>query len=624
MMGNFGRSVVAWIGILLLIFVVYDNIVGVGSSSSRKISFSEFVTMVESGKVKEVAVRGDNLSGMDHEDRYFHTLQPPYYTDIYNIMKSHDVNVEVLPLRSGFDIFLSILISWFPILLLVGVSIFFMRQMNGGGGKAMGFGKSKARMISGKENKVKFGDVAGIDEAKVELEEIVEYLREPGKFQKLGGKIPRGCLLVGGPGTGKTLLAKAIAGEANVPFFSISGSDFVEMFVGVGASRVRDMFDQAKKHSPCIIFIDEIDAVGRKRGSGYGGGNDEREQTLNQMLVEMDGFNTNQGVIVLAATNRPDVLDQALLRPGRFDRQVVVPSPDIRGREKILNIHMAKIKFMQSIDINRIARSTAGFSGADLANLVNESALLAARKNRSVVTTDDLEHARDKIMLGVERKTVIKDEEKELTAYHEGGHALAVIHCQNADPIYKATILPRGRALGFVSHPAQEDRVSETRGRLKDHITIAMAGRVAEELIFGYTKVTTGASSDIQTATSVAHKMVTKCGMSDKIGPILIEDHDPYQGGKHISESLAKEINQEVKKLVDEGYKAATKILKDNMDQLHAVAKALLEYETLTGSEIADVIAGKKIKTEDKNKVESSSVPSTRKKTVRKKSEQDQ
>ena len=498
-------------------------------------------------------------------------------------------------------------------LLLIGVWVFFMRQMQGGKGGAMGFGKSKAKLLSETRGKVTFNDVAGIDEAKEEVEEIVEFLKNPTKFRKLGGKIPRGALLIGPPGTGKTLLARAIAGEANVPFFTISGSDFVEMFVGVGASRVRDMMEQGKKNAPCIIFIDEIDAVGRSRGAGLGGGNDEREQTLNQLLVEMDGFDTNEGVIIIAATNRPDVLDPALLRPGRFDRQVVVSNPDILGREAILKVHIKQITIGPDVKLRTIARGTPGFSGADLANLCNESALLAARKNKRIVTMSDIEEAKDKVMMGAERRSmVMTDDDKKLTAYHEGGHAIVALNEKASDPIHKATIIPRGRALGVVWTLPERDKYSHTREYMEANISKAMGGRVAEEMIFGHDKVTSGASSDISMATSLAKDMVTKFGMSNELGPLAYgANQDEIFLGRqiarqeHMSEETAKKVDAEVKKIVDAGYQRAKTILTEKSEDLHKIAKALLAYETLSGEEIKDLIfknTQPKRKDEDKDK----------------------
>jgi cell division protease FtsH len=503
---------------------------------------------------------------------------------------------------------LSIFVSWFPMLLLIGVWIFFMRQMQSGkGGGALGFGRSKAKLLNENKQRVTFGDVAGIDEAKQELEEVVSFLKDPHKFQRLGAKIPKGALLVGPPGTGKTLLARAIAGEAGVPFFSISGSDFVEMFVGVGASRVRDMFEQGKKNAPCIIFIDEIDAVGRHRGAGLGGGNDEREQTLNQLLVEMDGFEANEGVIIVAATNRPDVLDPALLRPGRFDRQVVVPAPDIIGRDKILKVHTKKIKMDKSVKTIAIARSTPGFSGADLANIVNEAALIAARKNKKIVTMDDFEDAKDKVMLGTQnRSKIISDSEKEVIAYHEAGHALANLHCKNADPIYKSSIIPTGRALGFVMSVPEQDKVIHRKDEYLDKLVVTVAARISEELIFGPEKIGSGAAGDIQQVTNLARAMVTQMGYSEKLGRVrytgnqeeVFLGHSVTQS-KNISEETARIIDQEVIRLVQEAETKARKILTENMKDLHIIAKGLLEYETLTGEEIKNLLKGIKPKRDD-------------------------
>ena len=495
---------------------------------------------------------------------------------------------------------LGILLSWFPMLLLIGVWIFFMRQMQGGGGKAMGFGKSKAKLLNEKSGKVTFEDVAGVDEAKDDLQEIVEFLKDPSKFQRLGGRIPKGALLVGPPGTGKTLLARAIAGEANVPFFTISGSDFVEMFVGVGASRVRDMFEQAKKNAPCIIFIDEIDAVGRSRGAGLGGGNDEREQTLNQLLVEMDGFETNEGIILIAATNRPDVLDPALLRPGRFDRQVVVPNPDIIGREKILKVHIRKVPISSEVDIRAIARGTPGFSGADLANIVNEAALLAARRGLKLVSNAEFEDSKDKVMMGPERRSmVMTEEERTLTAYHEAGHALVSLNYSSSDPIHKATIIPRGRALGMVMRLPERDQISITREKMFANLAVAMGGRIAEEEVFGYDKVTSGASSDIKQATDLARAMVMQYGMSEKLGFLSYGDNEEevFLGRsvartQSMSEETQKQVDSEVKVIVDKSYKDAEKIIKDKRKDLDIIAKGLLDYETLTGDEIINLLKG--------------------------------
>ena len=518
-------------------------------------------------------------------------------------LHSKGVRISAAPVEDNVPSLFGILVSWFPMLLLIGVWIFFMRQMQSGGGKAMGFGKSKARLLTERQGRITFDDVAGIDEAKEELEEIVEFLKDPQRYQRLGGRIPKGALLIGPPGTGKTLLARAIAGEASVPFFTISGSDFVEMFVGVGASRVRDMFQQGKKNAPCIIFIDEIDAVGRHRGAGLGGGNDEREQTLNQLLVEMDGFEATEGVILIAATNRPDVLDPALLRPGRFDRQVVVPNPDILGREKILKVHMRKVPLGPDVEPRIIARGTPGFSGADLANLVNEAALLAARRGKRVVTMSEFEHAKDKVMMGAERRSmVMTEEERRLTAYHEAGHALVTIKCPASDPIHKATIIPRGQALGLVQRLPEQDRYSHARNYLEESLVIAMGGRVAEEIVFGPEHVTTGAANDIKQATDLARRMVTEWGMSRELGPLRYSDNEEeiFLGHsvtqrKNISEETARLIDGEIRALVEGAEARARTIVTENLDGLHTLANALLEYETLTGDEIAALIRGESI-----------------------------
>ena len=564
--------------------------------ASDTVPFSSFLKNVEDGRVVRVEIKGNNIEGVLADGTAFKTYAPND-PNLVEKLSSKGVNITASPEDNQMPSLWGILLSWFPMLLLIGVWVFFMRQMQGGKG-AMGFGKSKAKLLSEARGKVTFNDVAGIDEAKEEVEEIVEFLRDPRKFRRLGGKIPKGALLIGPTGTGKTLLARAIAGEASVPFFSISGSDFVEMFVGVGASRVRDMFEQGKKNAPCIIFIDEIDAVGRSRGAGLGGGNDEREQTLNQLLVEMDGFETNEGVILIAATNRPDVLDPALIRPGRFDRQVVVPNPDIVGREAILKIHSKKISMGPDVKLRTIARGTPGFSGADLANLCNESALLAARKNKKIVTMEDIEEAKDKIMMGAERRSmVMTEDDKKLTAYHEGGHALVAINEKASDPIHKATIIPRGKALGVVWTLPERDKYSHTREYLEANISKAMGGRVAEELIFGYDKVTSGASSDIQMATKLAKDMVTRFGMSKELGPLTYgENEDEVFLGRsitrhqHMSEETANKVDIEIKKIVDAGYQRAKKIITEKIDDLHKIAKALLLYETLSGEEIKDLI----------------------------------
>ncbi|MFZ5609568.1 MAG: ATP-dependent zinc metalloprotease FtsH [Pseudomonadota bacterium] len=602
-MNNLGRSVLLWSFILLLIIVLINMFQGATPNAPQPMDYTEFLTRVEAGSVAEVDMKGNILVGRLRDGANFKTVMPEQDTTLVDRLYTNNVKLKVE--QEGSSLLTAILINALPILLLVAVWIFFMRQMQGGGrGGAMGFGKSRARLLTEKTGRVTFADVAGIDEAKEELQEIVEFLRDPEKFQRLGGKIPKGALLVGPPGTGKTLLARAIAGEANVPFFTISGSDFVEMFVGVGASRVRDMFEQAKKNAPCIIFIDEIDAVGRHRGAGLGGGNDEREQTLNQLLVEMDGFETNEGIILIAATNRPDVLDPALLRPGRFDRQVVVPNPDIVGREKILNVHMKKVPLAPDVDARVIARGTPGFSGADLSNLVNEAALLAARKGKRLVSMADFEAAKDKVMMGPERRSmVMSEEEKRLTAYHEGGHALVSLHEPASDPIHKATIIPRGRALGMVMRLPERDQYSVSREKMHANLAIAMGGRVAEELIFGHDKVTSGASSDISYATRLARAMVTRYGMSDKLGPLEFGENqeEVFLGHsvartQNISEDTARVIDEEIHKFVEDAHSRAKQILTTHMDDLHKIAQALLEYETLSGDEIKALLAGQPIK----------------------------
>ena len=588
------------------------------SSQNNNITFSEFLEEVDNGRVVQVNIQGNSIKGVYSNGKNFNTYSPND-PNLIEKLTEKGVSISASPIDEKMPSLLGVLLSWFPMLLLIGVWIFFMRQMQGGKGGAMGFGRSKAKLMSDIRKKVSFKDVAGIDEAKEEVQEVVEYLKNPKKFMKLGGKIPRGVLLVGSPGTGKTLLARAIAGEADVPFFTISGSDFVEMFVGVGASRVRDMFEQGKKNAPCIIFIDELDAVGRSRGAGLGGGNDEREQTLNQILVEMDGFETNDGVIIIAATNRPDVLDPALLRPGRFDRQVIVPLPDIVGRGKILKIHSKKISIGPNVKLKIVAKGTPGFSGADLANLVNEAALLAARKNKRIVTMQEFEEAKDKVMMGPERKSmVMTEEDKKLTAYHEGGHAIVALNEKASDPIHKATIIPRGRALGVVWTIPERDKYSHSREYLEANISKAMGGRIAEELIFGHDKVTSGASSDIQMATKLAKDMVTRFGMSDQLGPLTYgENEDEVFLGRSItrhqqmSEETAKKIDTEIKRIVEEGYKKAKKILTEKIDDLHKLAKALLVYETLSGEEISDIIFKNKYperkEVEDLNEEETSS-----------------
>ena len=593
------KNVALWLFIAFIAFGLFNLFGGPGSDNTRSIqlTYSQFLDEVDAGSITDVEIKGKDITGKYSDGRSFKTYEPNDPT-LVDRLNQRGVNISAVPLDDGYPSLLGILISWFPMLLLIGVWIFFMRQMQGGKGGAMGFGRSKAKLLTENKNKVTFNDVAGIDEAKEELIEIVDFLKDPRKFQKLGGRIPKGALLIGPPGTGKTLLARAIAGEAGVPFFTISGSDFVEMFVGVGASRVRDMFEQGRRHAPCIIFIDEIDAVGRSRGAGLGGGNDEREQTLNQILVEMDGFDTQEGIILVAATNRPDVLDPALLRPGRFDRQVVVPNPDLIGREAILKVHMKKISAAPDVDIRTIARGTPGFSGADLANIVNESALLAARKNKKIVTMIDFEEAKDKVMMGAERRSlVMSQDEKELTAYHEGGHAIVAINQPASDPIHKATIIPRGRALGMVMRLPERDQLSLPREKMYADITVAMGGRVAEEIIFGESKVTSGASSDIEMATKMARNMVTKFGMSSKLGPIQYGENEEevflgrsVQKHQNVSEETAKLIDSEIRLIVDTCYEKARSILEDKIDDLHNLAKGLIEYETLSGDEILSLI----------------------------------
>ncbi len=597
------RNIVLWLFIALIVFGLFNLFSNTsGERNTVDLTYSQFLDEVEAGSIKDVIIRGNNINGAYEDGRSFKTYaaNDPTLVDRLN---DRGVNISAAPLDDGYPSLLGVLISWFPMLLLIGVWIFFMRQMQGGRGGAMGFGRSKAKLLTENKNKVTFNDVAGIDEAKEELVEIVEFLKDPRKFQKLGGRIPKGALLIGPPGTGKTLLARAVAGEAGVPFFTISGSDFVEMFVGVGASRVRDMFEQGRRNAPCIIFIDEIDAVGRSRGAGLGGGNDEREQTLNQILVEMDGFDTQEGIILVAATNRPDVLDPALLRPGRFDRQVVVPNPDILGREAILKVHIKKISVAPDVDIRTIARGTPGFSGADLANIVNEAALLAARKNKKIVTMVDFEEAKDKVMMGSERRSlVMSQEEKELTAYHEGGHAVVALNQSASDPIHKATIIPRGRALGMVMRLPERDQLSLPREKMLADITVAMGGRVAEEIIFGDKKVTSGASSDIEMATKMARNMVTKFGMSEKLGPLQYGENEEevflgrsVQRHQNVSEETAKLIDSEIRQIVDSCYDLAKKILNEKIDDLHALAKGLIEYETLNGDEITTLLKEGKI-----------------------------
>ncbi len=610
-MNSFGRNIVFWLAIALMLAFLFNVFQGAQQQQQqriRNIAYSDFISDAISGQVSDVVIKGQKLTGHYAQSGDSFSTLVPVNENIVERLGETGVRIMAEEEEPEQISAFSILLSWFPMLLLIGVWVFFMRQMQGrGSGGAMGFGKSRARLLTEKQGRVTFEDVAGVDEAKSELEEIVEFLKDPQKFQRLGGKIPKGALLVGPPGTGKTLIARAVAGEANVPFFTISGSDFVEMFVGVGASRVRDMFEQAKKNAPCILFIDEIDAVGRHRGAGLGGGNDEREQTLNQLLVEMDGFEANEGIIIIAATNRPDVLDPALLRPGRFDRQVVVPLPDIKGREKILKVHLKNIPVSQTVNAAVIARGTPGFSGADLANLVNEAALLAARRGKRVVGMEELEDAKDKVMMGAERKSmVMSDEEKKLTAYHEAGHAIVALNEPDSDPIHKATIIPRGRALGMVMRLPEGDRISMSKSKLRADLAVAMGGRIAEELIFGAEKVTTGASSDIKHATETARRMVTEWGMSQKLGPLhygydqeeIFLGHSVAQS-KNLSDATAALVDAEIREIVDTAYARAKNVLTQHIDDLHKLAKALLEYEMLSGDEIKAILKGQPIIRDD-------------------------
>jgi cell division protease FtsH len=616
---SFGKNLALWIIIGLLLVALFNLF---QSSTTRtpqnSLAYSELINDVNKGLVKDVTIQGNNISSKFADGRSYSTYAPND-PQLVGRLIDKGVQIHATPNDDNVPSLFGILISWFPMLLLIGVWIFFMRQMQGGGGRAMGFGKSRARLLTEKVGRITFDDVAGIDEAKQELEEIVEYLKDPQKFQRLGGKIPKGVLLVGPPGTGKTLLARAIAGEANVPFFTISGSDFVEMFVGVGASRVRDMFEQGKKNAPCIIFIDEIDAVGRHRGAGLGGGNDEREQTLNQLLVEMDGFEANEGVILIAATNRPDVLDPALLRPGRFDRQVVVPNPDVVGREKILKVHMRKVPLASDVDPRIIARGTPGFSGADLANLVNEAALMAARKGKRSVTMNEFEQAKDKVMMGAERRSmVMTEDEKKLTAYHEGGHALVMLYAEGHEPLHKVTIIPRGRALGVTMFLPERDKYSQSRMELEAMLASLFGGRVSEELIFGPEKVTTGASDDIRRATNLARRMVTEFGFSDKLGPLRYSDNEEevFLGHsvaqrKNVSDATARVIDEEIRRIIEQGEATARGILTEHLDELHAVAKGLLEFETLSADEIRKIIRGEKIVRDTGGPVETPPAPAS-------------
>jgi cell division protease FtsH len=593
------KNLLLWIVIALVLMMVFNNF-GPRAPMTQAVDYSQFISDVQQGRIQKAEIDEHTIHGTRQNGEHFITYDPGDPGLIGDLLK-HNVVIDTRAPEQQ-SLLVQIFISWFPMLLLFGILIFFMRQMQGGGGRgALSFGKSRARMIEEDQVKITFADVAGVDEAKEEVQELVEFLRDPAKFQNLGGKIPRGVLMVGSPGTGKTLLAKAIAGEAKVPFFTISGSDFVEMFVGVGASRVRDMFEQAKKHSPCIIFIDEIDAVGRHRGAGLGGGHDEREQTLNQLLVEMDGFEGNEGVIIIAATNRPDVLDPALLRPGRFDRQVVVPLPDIRGREQILKVHMRKVPIADDVKPSVIARGTPGFSGADLANLVNEAALFAARSNKRLVEMEEFEKAKDKIMMGTERKSlVMSEEEKRLTAYHEAGHAIVGRLVPKHDPVYKVSIIPRGRALGVTMFLPETDRLSYSKEYLESQISSIFGGRIAEELVFGAEAVTTGASNDIQRATEIARSMVTKWGLSERLGPLTYgeDDGEVFLGHtvtqhKLVSDETAHVIDEEIRSFIDRNYARAERLLKENLHTLQLMAEALLKYETLDSEQIDDLMASK-------------------------------
>jgi cell division protease FtsH len=597
------RNLALWAVIAVLLIALFNLFQAPQQrGAAREVPYSEFVQEVESGRVQSVTITGSRITGTYNDSSQGFQTYAPTDANLVPRLEEQGITINARPESDGSNSIFGYLLSWLPMILILGVWIFFMRQMQSGSGRAMGFGKSKAKLLTEAHGRVTFADVAGVDEAKQDLEEIVEFLRDPQKFQRLGGKIPRGVLLVGPPGTGKTLTARAVAGEANVPFFTISGSDFVEMFVGVGASRVRDMFEQAKKNAPCIIFIDEIDAVGRHRGAGLGGGNDEREQTLNQLLVEMDGFEANEGIILIAATNRPDVLDPALLRPGRFDRQVVVPNPDVQGREKILKVHVRNVPLAPNVDLKVLARGTPGFSGADLANLVNEAALMAARRNKRLVTMAEFEDAKDKIMMGAERRSnAMTQAEKELTAYHEAGHAITALHVPSADPLHKATIIPRGRALGMVMQLPEGDRYSMSYKYMVSRLIIMMGGRVAEEIKFGKENITSGASSDIDQATKLARAMVTRWGFSDKLGQVAYGENqeEVFLGHsvarqQNISEETSQIIDGEVRRLIDEAYTEARRILTDHRDGWLAIAEGLLEYETLSGDEIKQLIKGEK------------------------------
>ncbi len=598
------RNFAIWVVIGLLLFALFNLFQNpTQTAKGNTIGYSEFIAQVDQGNITDVVIQGQKVSGnFADKSRTFQTLTPEDPALVPRLL-AKGVRINVKPADEDVPSIFSVLVSWFPMLLLIGIWVFFMRQMQSGGGRAMGFGKSKAKLLTERSGRVTFEDVAGVDEAKVDLQEIVEFLRDPQKFQRLGGRIPRGCLLVGPPGTGKTLIARAVAGEANVPFFTISGSDFVEMFVGVGASRVRDMFDQAKKNAPCIIFIDEIDAVGRHRGAGLGGGNDEREQTLNQLLVEMDGFEANEGIIILAATNRPDVLDPALLRPGRFDRQIQVPNPDVVGREKILRVHMRKVPLAPDVEPKVIARGTPGFSGADLANLVNEAALLAARRSKRMVTQIEFEDAKDKVMMGAERRSMaMTEEEKMATAYHEAGHAIVNVLVAHNDPLHKVTIIPRGRALGVTMALPERDKLSYSKQWCEARIAMTFGGRVAEQIAYGNEHLNTGASSDIMQATDLARRMVTEWGMSEKLGPLRYTDNqqEVFLGHsvtqhQNMSEETARLIDEEIRKIVNAGQSKAWEVLGAARDKLEAVAQALMEFETISGEECMTVMRGDRI-----------------------------
>ena len=626
-MNSSGKNLAVWVVVALVLVLAFNMFEGGKRDvKTANVAYSEFLKLVESDNISDVSIVGRTITGHLDDGTKFSTYTPPNDPSLIDKLTRKNVIIKSAPEEEAVSPLLGLFLNWLPMLLFIGIWIFFMRQMQGGGSRTLGFGRSKAKLLTEKQGKVTFKDVAGVDEAKEELEEVVEYLKNPIKFQRLGGKIPKGVLLVGPPGTGKTLIARAVAGEANVPFFTISGSDFVEMFVGVGASRVRDMFEQGKKNSPCIIFVDEIDAVGRHRGAGLGGGNDEREQTLNQLLVEMDGFETNEGVILIAATNRPDVLDPALLRPGRFDRQVVVPNPDIMGREKILKVHMKKVPLASDVNARTIARGTPGFSGADLANIVNEAALLAARKNKKNVSMEEFEEAKDKVMMGSERRSmVMTEDEKEKTAYHEAGHALVMLYAKGHEPLHKVTIIPRGRALGVTMWLPERDKLAHTFNELNAQLASLFGGRIAEELIYGKENITTGAGNDIQQATNLAKRMVKEFGFSDKLGPLRYENNQEeiFLGHSvaqqtNISDETARLIDTEVKHLVESGELKAKEIITSKLKELHIIAKGLLEFETLSAEDITNLLKGKKVKREDNGNSESSDESKKKTKTPNK------